>query len=102
MKILPIKTKEEYYTYSKYLDTLYGVELNEEQTNEVLVIQQLLEHYEQNNLSKVGEEFDTSEDLDYIYELIQGVSSLEKFGLFRVETRWCQNYRWGDAFYIRK
>ena len=81
MKILPIKTKEEYYTYSKYLDTLYGVELNEEQTNEVLVIQQLLEHYEQNNLSKVGEEFDTSEDSDYIYELIQGVSSLEKFGL---------------------
>jgi NTP pyrophosphatase (non-canonical NTP hydrolase) len=81
MNIIPIKTREQYYTYTKYLDSLYGVELDEIQTNEVLIIQQLLEHYEQNNLSKVGEDFDTTEDLDYIYELIQNVSSLEKFGL---------------------
>ena len=101
MKILPIKTKEEYYTYSKYLDTLYGVELNEEQTNEVLVIQQLLEHYEQNNLSKVGEEFDTSEDLDYIYELIQGVSSLEKFGLLERVCKLQEEYS-SLAEYIHK
>jgi hypothetical protein len=81
MNIIPIKTREQYYTYTKYLDSLYGIELDEIQTNEVLIIQQLLEHYEQNNLSKVGEDFDNSEDLDYIYELIQNVSSLEKFGL---------------------
>lgn len=81
MEIIPIKSRENYYTYSKYLDSLYGVELSEDETNKVFVIQQLLEHYEQNNLSKVGDEFDTEVDLDYIWELIQTVSNYGKFGL---------------------
>jgi len=48
----------------------------------------------------------TEVNSDYVYEncciITELDSYLEKFGLFRVETRWCQNYRWGDAFYIRK
>lgn len=48
----------------------------------------------------------TEVNSDYVYEnccIITEIDSyLEKFGLFRVETRWCKNYRWGDAFYIRK
>jgi hypothetical protein len=81
MKLKPIKTKEDYQTFNKYLDSLYGVELSEEQTNEILIIQQLLEHYEQNNMSKVSLEDDRKEDLDYIYTLIQNVSELEGYGL---------------------
>lgn len=77
MKITPIKTIEEYKNFSKYLDSLYGIELDSEKANEVLIIQQLLEHYEQNNISKVSENnFD-----DYIYDLIKNVSKFEGYGL---------------------
>jgi hypothetical protein len=27
---------------------------------------------------------------------------LLEFGLIRVETAWCGDAKWGDAFYIRK
>lgn len=80
MKLRPIKTKEEYQNFTKYLDSLYGIELSEEQTNDILIIQQLLEHFEQNNMSKVSLEED-KEDLDYIYTLIQNVAELEGYGL---------------------
>jgi hypothetical protein len=26
---------------------------------------------------------------------------LLRFDLKRVETKWCGNYRWGDAFYVK-
>jgi hypothetical protein len=43
---------------------------------------------------------------DYVYKdcsLIGEVDEyLLKFGLERVETVWCGETRWGDAFYIRK
>jgi hypothetical protein len=82
MKITPIKTKEDYNKFNLYLDSLYGLELSDEQTNDILIIQQLLDHYEQNNMSKVQENsLDDSEDFDYIYELIQSVSKLEGYGL---------------------
>ena len=48
----------------------------------------------------------TEVNSDYVYEncciVTELDSYLEKFGLFRVETQWCENYRWGDAFYVRK
>jgi len=81
MKLKPIKTKEDYKKFNEYLDSLYGVELTEEQTNEILIIQQLLEHYEQNNMSKVSLNEENREDFDYIYELIQNVSELEGYSL---------------------
>jgi hypothetical protein len=80
MKLKPIKSKEDYQIYTKYIDSLYGIELSDEQTNEILIIQQLLEHYEQNNMSKVSLE-ESKEDFDYIYTLIQNVAELEGFGL---------------------
>jgi hypothetical protein len=43
---------------------------------------------------------------DYVYEgcaLIGEIDEyLSRFGLKRVETQWCGEYRWGDAFYIRR
>ena len=81
MRLKPIKTKEDYQIFNKYLDSLYGIELSEEQTNEILIIQQLLEHFEQNNMSKVSIGDDNVENFDYIYNLIQSVSELEGYGL---------------------
>jgi hypothetical protein len=82
MKITPINSHDDYSKYTKYLDSLYGVELSEEQTNDILVIQQLIDHWEQNNLSKVRLEDDfTNEDLDYIFDLIKNVTSMQGYGL---------------------
>lgn len=48
----------------------------------------------------------TEVNSDYVYKECALITDLDeyllKFGLHRVETKWCENYRWGDAFYIRK
>lgn len=48
----------------------------------------------------------TEVNSDYVYKdcaLIRELDEyLVKFGLHRVETRWCGQCKWGDAFYIRK
>jgi FkbM family methyltransferase len=48
----------------------------------------------------------TEVNSDYVYKECALITELDeyllKFGLYRVETKWCENYRWGDAFYIRK
>jgi FkbM family methyltransferase len=48
----------------------------------------------------------TEVNSDYVYKNCALITELDeyllKFGLHRVETKWCGDYRWGDAFYIRK
>jgi FkbM family methyltransferase len=48
----------------------------------------------------------TEVNSDYVYKgcaLIAEIDAyLLAFGLHRVETKWFENCRWGDAFYIRK
>lgn len=48
----------------------------------------------------------TEVNSDYVYEKCAIIGELDeyllKFGLHRVETKWCGDCRWGDAFYIRK
>jgi len=48
----------------------------------------------------------TEVNSDYVYKNCALVTDLDeyllKFGLHRVETQWCEDFRWGDAFYIRK
>lgn len=43
---------------------------------------------------------------DYVYKDCALITELDdyliQFGLHRVETKWCENYKWGDALYIRK
>ena len=55
-------------------------------------------------LSKVDYIY-TEVNSDYVYEKCVIIGELDeyllKFGLHRVETKWCENYRWGDAFYKR-
>ena len=56
-------------------------------------------------LSKVDYIY-TEVNSDYVYKdcgLITEIDAfLKPYGLERVETKWCENFRWGDAFYIRK
>ena len=48
----------------------------------------------------------TEVNSDYVYKECALITELDeyllKFGLHRVETKWCENYRWGDAFYIKQ
>ena len=48
----------------------------------------------------------TEVNSDYVYKDCALIKELDeyllKFGLHRVETRWCGQCKWGDAFYIRK
>jgi FkbM family methyltransferase len=48
----------------------------------------------------------TEVNSDYVYKECALITEIDeyllKFGLHRVETKWCENYKWGDAFYIRK
>jgi FkbM family methyltransferase len=48
----------------------------------------------------------TEVNSDYVYEgcaLIGEIDDyLGKFGFLRMETSWCENFRWGDAFYIQR
>jgi len=48
----------------------------------------------------------TEVNSDYVYEKCAIIGEVDeyllKFGLHRVETKWCGDCRWGDAFYIRK
>jgi len=48
----------------------------------------------------------TEVNSDYVYKKCALVTELDEylknFGLERVETKWCEHFRWGDAFYIRK
>lgn len=48
----------------------------------------------------------TEVNSDYVYEKCALVTEiddyLKQFNLHRVETSWCEDFRWGDAFYIRK
>jgi FkbM family methyltransferase len=48
----------------------------------------------------------TEVNSDYVYEDCALIGEIDdyllKFGLKRVETEWCGEYRWGDAFYIRQ
>lgn len=48
----------------------------------------------------------TEVNSDYVYKDCAIVSEideyLQQFGFKRVETSWCGEYRWGDAFYIKQ
>jgi FkbM family methyltransferase len=55
-----------------------------------------------NNISYIYTEVND----DYVYKncaLVGEIDEyLKEFGFERVETQWCSDYKWGDAFYIKK
>jgi FkbM family methyltransferase len=48
----------------------------------------------------------TEVNSDYVYKDCNLITEIDEyllqFGIHRVETSWCEDYRWGDAFYIRR
>jgi FkbM family methyltransferase len=48
----------------------------------------------------------TEVNCDYVYKgcaIVNEIDEyLKKFGLYRVETKWWEDCKWGDAFYIRR
>ena len=48
----------------------------------------------------------TEVNCDYVYEKCAIISEIDEFlasfGFERVETCWSDNYKWGDAFYLKK
>ena len=56
-------------------------------------------------LSKVDYLY-TEVNSDYVYKDCALITELDEylstFGLQRVETKWCEDYRWGDAFYVKQ
>jgi FkbM family methyltransferase len=48
----------------------------------------------------------TEVNSDYVYKGCALIDEIDEYlltyGLHRVETKWCEDYKWGDAFYIRK
>lgn len=48
----------------------------------------------------------TEVNSDYVYKdcaLVTEIDDyLKQFNFVRVETQWCENFRWGDAFYVKK
>ena len=48
----------------------------------------------------------TEVNSDYVYKNCALITEIDEyllpFGLHRVETQWCGDCKWGDAFYIRK
>lgn len=63
-----------------------------------------LKGMEDNYLSNVDYIY-TEVNSDYVYKDCALITELDeylsKFNLKRVETKWCGNYRWGDAFYVK-
>lgn len=80
MKIKPIKTIYDYEQAQKYLESVFHKELTEEESNDVEVIEVLIEEFERKG--EVTKECISTEPLiDYVYDLVMNASKFESPGL---------------------
>ena len=80
MKLKPIKTLYDYNQAQKYLESIFHAELTEEESNNVAILEILMEEYERKG--KVSKEDLTTEPLiDYIFDLVNNASQYEEEGL---------------------
>jgi hypothetical protein len=80
MKIKPIKTLYDYETAQKYLESVFHKELTEEESNDVEVLEILVEEFERKG-EVTKECIDTEPIIDYVYELVMTASKFENPGL---------------------
>lgn len=73
-----IKTEEEYQKYLDYIESVFQKELSEEESNNVEVISALIEIYENSKKINVDEENFDDINIDYIYNLVNLVSPIER------------------------
>jgi hypothetical protein len=83
MDITPIKTEEKYKEYLEYLESIFHMDLTEEESERVEIIEILIEDYEKKiNLSIPNENVESNDKLfptglEYIFNLVKETSMLE-------------------------
>lgn len=80
MKIKPIKNVYDYEEAQKYLESIFHAELTEEESNNVAVLEVLIEDFERK--IEFNKENVTLEPLiDYVYDLVTNASKYESPGI---------------------
>lgn len=80
MKLKPIKTLYDYNQAQKYLESIFHAELTEEESNNVAILEILMEEFERKG--KISKEDLTVEPLiDYIFDLVTNASQYESDGI---------------------
>jgi hypothetical protein len=80
MKIKPIRTLYDYNQAQSYLESIFHSELTEEESNNVAVLEILMEEFERKGKPS-KEEIVTEPLIDYVYDLVTNASKYEKHGL---------------------
>lgn len=80
MKIKPIKTIYDYEQAQKYLESLFHKELSEEESNNVAILEILIEEFERKNEFS-NENVSLEPIIDYVYDLVVNASKFESPGL---------------------
>lgn len=80
MKIKPIRTLYDYNEAQKYLESIFHSELTEEESNNVEVLEILIEEFERKGKT-VEEQITTEPVIDYVFDLVTNASQYEKEGL---------------------
>ena len=80
MKLKPIKTLYDYKKAQDYLESIFHKELTEDESNDVAILEVLMEEYERKG--KVSKEDLTIEPLiDYVFDLVTNASQYESEGI---------------------
>jgi hypothetical protein len=80
MKIKPIKTLYDYKQAQNYLESIFHKELTDDESNDVAVLEILMEEYERKGkVSK--EDLEIEPLIDYVFDLVTNASQYESPGL---------------------
>jgi hypothetical protein len=80
MKIKPIKTLYDYKEAQNYLESIFHKELTEDESNDVAILEILMEEFERKGKT-YKEELEVEPLIDYVYDLVTNASKYEKHGL---------------------
>jgi hypothetical protein len=80
MKIKPIRTIYDYNQAKKYLESIFHSELTEEESNNVAVLEILMEEFERKG-KPVEEDIITEPLIDYVFDLVSNASQYEEEGI---------------------
>ena len=91
MKIKPIKNLYDYKEAQKYLESLFQKELSTEESNDVAILEILIEEFERKG--KVSMDDVIVEPLiDYVHELVQNASKYENPGILEKGLKLGEEY----------
>ena len=80
MKLKPIKTLYDYKEAQKYIESIFHSELTEEESNNVAILEILMEEFERKGKTS-KEELEVEPLIDYIFDLVTNASQYEEEGL---------------------